>query len=160
MVSECWYVLQFSGNWMGIVVDVLPPGRCYACILADVDQLLFSLWQMLLPFFLLQMLLPLFCNFLADVIAIFLLADVIAMVFIWWQMLLPLWLLFTTTGQHQPIYRHNTCLVVKHLPLYPSNVQKIAGHTNTLTPSVLDIIKNNIFFRPEEAMLETGESLS
>ena len=38
--------------------------------------------------------------------------------------------------------------------------KNIAGHTNTLTPSVLDMIKNNIFFRPEEAMLETGESLS
>ena len=66
----------------------------------------------------------------------------------------------TTVGQHQPIHRHNTCMVVKHLPLKPSNVQKIAGHTNTLTPSVLDIIKNNIFFSPEEAMLETGKSLS
>ena len=38
--------------------------------------------------------------------------------------------------------------------------KKIAGHTNTLTPSVLELTKNNIFFRPEEAMLETGESLS
>ena len=67
----------------------------------------------------------------------------------------------TTIGQHQPIYRHNTCLVVKHLLLKPIQCpKKFAGHTNTLTPSVLDIIKNNIFFRPEEAMLETGESLS
>ena len=46
------------------------------------------------------------------------------------------------------------------LPHHPSNVQKIARHTNTLTPSVLELTKNNIFFRPEEAMLETGESLS
>ena len=29
-----------------------------------------------------------------------------------------------------------------------------------MTPSVLEIMKINIFFRPEEAMLETGESLS
>ena len=43
---------------MGLMVDVLPPGRCYACILADVSQLLFFIWQMLLPFF-----------FVADVIA-------------------------------------------------------------------------------------------
>ena len=28
----------FFGHWMGLVVDVLPPGRCYACILADVSQ--------------------------------------------------------------------------------------------------------------------------
>ena len=49
---------------------------------------------------------------------------------------------------------------LKHLPQKPIQCPKIAGHTNTLTPSVLDIIKNNIFFRPEEAMLETGESLS
>ena len=55
-------------------------GRCYACILADVSQLLFFLWQMLLPFFLWQMLLPLLCILLADVIAILLLADVIAIV--------------------------------------------------------------------------------
>ena len=33
-------------------------------------------------------------------------------------------------------------------------------YVNTITPSVLEIIKINIFFRPEEAMLETGESLS
>ena len=73
-----------------------PPGRCYACILADVDQLLFCAWQMLLPFFLWQMLLPLLCILLADVIAISLLADVIAIVVMllgWWQMLLSLWLL-------------------------------------------------------------------
>ena len=73
-----------------------PPGRCYACILADVGQLLFFIWQMLLPFFLWQMLLPLLCILLADVIAISLLADVIAIVGMllgWWQMLLPLWLL-------------------------------------------------------------------
>ena len=96
-MSECWCVLQFFGHWMGLVVDVLPPGRCYACILADVDQLFFCIWQMLLPFFLWQMLLPLLCILLADVVAIFLLADVIAIVcvlFGWWQMLLPLWLLF------------------------------------------------------------------
>ena len=37
---------------------------------------------------------------------------------------------------------------------------KIAGHTNTMTPSVLEIIKINIFFRPEEAMLGTGKTLS
>ena len=79
---------------MGLVVDVLIPGRCYVCILADVSQLLFFIWQMLLPFFLWQMLLPLLCILLADVIAIFLLADVIAIVFGWWQILLPLWLLF------------------------------------------------------------------
>ena len=63
-----------------------PPGRCYACILADVGQLLFCIWQMLLP---------LLCILLADVIAISLLADVIAIVGMllgWWQMLLPLWL--------------------------------------------------------------------
>ena len=29
-----------------------------------------------------------------------------------------------------------------------------------MTPTVLEIIKINIFFRPEEAMLETGENLS
>ena len=65
-----------------------------------------------------------------------------------------------TIGQHQPIYRHNTCPVVGTSTTKPIQCPKIAGHTNTLTPSVLDIIKNNIFFRPEEAMLETGESLS
>ena len=64
----------------------------------------------------------------------------------------------TTIGQHQPIYRHNTCLVLKHLPQKPIQCPKIAGHTNTLTPSVLHRIKNNIFFRTEEVMLETGES--
>ena len=58
---------------MDLMVDVLPPGRCYACMLADVSCCCFSM---------------------ADVIAIFLLAGVIAIVFIWWQMLLPLWLLF------------------------------------------------------------------
>ena len=31
---------------------------------------------------------------------------------------------------------------------------------SNMTPSVLEIIKINIFFRPEEAMLETGESMS
>ena len=40
----------------------------------------------------------------------------------------------------------------KHLSHNPSNVPKIAGHTNTLTPSVLKITKNKIFFRQEEAM--------
>ena len=49
---------------------------------------------------------------------------------------------------------------LNHLSQNPSYVQKIAGHTNTLTPSELDIIKNNIFLRPEESMLETGKSLS
>ena len=73
-----------------------PPGRCYACTLAVVGQLLFCIWEMLLPFFLWQMLLPLLCILLADVIAISLLADVIVIVGMllgWWQMLLPLWLL-------------------------------------------------------------------
>ena len=56
---------------MGLVVDVLPPGICYACILADVNQLLFCIWQMLLPIILCQMLLPLLCILLADVIAFF-----------------------------------------------------------------------------------------
>ena len=65
-----------------------------------------------------------------------------------------------TIGQHQPIYRHNTHLVVVTSTTKPIQCPKIAGHTNTLTPSVLDVIKNNIFFRPEEAMLETGKSLS
>ena len=37
---------------------------------------------------------------------------------------------------------------------------QIAGHTNIMIPSVLEIIKINIFFRPEEAMLGTGKSLS
>ena len=63
-MSECWCVLQFFGHWMGLVVDVLPPGRCYACILADVNQLLFCIWQMLLPIILWQMLLPLFMYFI------------------------------------------------------------------------------------------------
>ena len=73
-----------------------PPGRCYAYILADVGQLLFCIWQMLLPFFLWQILLPLLRILLADVIARSLLADVIAIVGMllgWWQMLLELWLL-------------------------------------------------------------------
>ena len=60
----------FLGHWMGLVVDVLPPGRCHACILADVNQLLFCIWQML-PIILWQMLLPLLCILLADVIAFF-----------------------------------------------------------------------------------------
>ena len=29
-----------------------------------------------------------------------------------------------------------------------------------MTPPVLEMMKVNIFFRPEEVMLETGESLS
>ena len=30
----------------------------------------------------------------------------------------------TTIGQHQPIYRHITCLVVKHLPVKPTQCPK------------------------------------
>ena len=56
---------------MGLVVDVLPPARWYACILADVNQLLFCIWQMLFPIILWQMLLPQLCILLADVIAFF-----------------------------------------------------------------------------------------
>ena len=37
---------------------------------------------------------------------------------------------------------------------------KIAGHTNTMTPPVLEIMRINIFFRQEEAMLGTGKSLA
>ena len=40
-------------------------------VLADVCQLIFYMWQMLLPFFLWQMLLPLLRLVLADVVAIF-----------------------------------------------------------------------------------------
>ena len=61
-MSEGWCVLQFFGHWMGLVVDVLPPGRCYACILADVNQLLFVVLH------------------IADVVANQFVADVIATV--------------------------------------------------------------------------------
>ena len=81
MVSECWYVLQF-GHWMGLIVDVLPPGRCYACMLADVRQCYFSYGRCCCHSFLWQMLLPLYCILLADVIAI-----------LCWLVLLP-WYLY------------------------------------------------------------------
>ena len=42
----------------------------------------------------------------------------------------------------------------------PIKCPKIAGHTNTMTPPGWKIIEINIFFRPEEAMLGTGKSLS
>ena len=54
----------------------------------------------------------------------------------------------------------DNCLLVETFTTNPILCPKIAGHINTLTPSMLDIIKNNIFFRLEEAMIESGESLS
>ena len=40
------------------------------------------------------------------------------------------------------------------------SVHKIVGHTNTMTASSVGNDEVNIFCRPEEAMLETGKSLS
>ena len=37
--------------------------------------------------------------------------------------------------------------------------RKIAGHTNTLTPSVLEIIKINIFFRPGRSHVRNWQKL-
>ena len=37
--------------------------------------------------------------------------------------------------------------------------KKIAGHTNTLTPSVLEIIKINIFFRPGRSHVRNRQKL-
>ena len=37
--------------------------------------------------------------------------------------------------------------------------KKIAGHTNTLTPSVLEIIKINIFFRPGRSHVRNWQKL-
>ena len=42
---------------------------------------------------------------------------------------------------------------------YPSNVQKITGHTNTLTPSVFEINKINIFFRPGRSHVRNWQKL-
>ena len=59
-------------------------------------NVVFCIWQMLLPCFLWQMLLPLLCIFIGRYYCHILLADVIAMICILqslWQMLLPLWLL-------------------------------------------------------------------
>ena len=59
-------------------------------------NVVFCIWKMLLPCFLLQMLLPLLCIFIGRYYCHILLADVIAMICIlqsFCQMLLPLWLL-------------------------------------------------------------------
>ena len=140
------------GHWMGFCGRCFkPPDRCDACILADIGQLLFCIWHMLLPFILWLMLLSLLCILLTDVIAITLLADVTAIVGV-------------ANCNNWPISANIQAKHLpgglKHLPQKPIQCPKIAGHTNTLTPSVLDITKNNIFFRPEETMLETGKSLS
>ena len=62
---------------------------------------------------------------------------------------------------------HNICLqnsmaiitaIVMWLPFTTLSI-KIAEHTNTHTPKVLEIIKDNIFLIPQEAMLYTWQKL-
>ena len=60
-----------------------------------------------------------------------------------------------TTIQHTGI----TPVQWQTVTTYPSNVQKITGHTNTLTPSVLEINKINIFFRPGRSHVRNWQKL-
>ena len=72
------------------------------------------------------------------------LADVIAICYCVWQMLLPIWLM---------LLPFVTCYVRQML------FDAIAGHTNTLTPSLLEIIKINIFFRPGRSHVGNWQKL-
>ena len=56
------------------------------------------------------------------------------------------------------IWQHNEMAVTSAITMWlsfsPVAIKnKIAGHTNTHTARVLEMIKTNIFLRPEEAMM-------
>ena len=140
------------GHWMGFCGRCFkPPGRCFACILADIGQLL---------------------HLVTPTMAVTSANKVMAITSVNKIHNSDNNISHKMNGNNICHMQNNNWPIsaniqashlsggLKHLPQKPIQCPKIAGHTNTLTPSVLDITKNNIFFRPEEAMLETGEILS